>query len=282
MKTKKFTSFILSLIFIAVLCASSVFAAGQKVFDYAGVFTEEQILSLEEIAADYAEKYNMDLAVLIIDDAEGKDTLTYAEDFYDENGLGIGENYSGAIYIIDFDNRILNMVTTGDAIYYLTDERINVILDNAYNYAADGDYYGSAESFLETCASYYESGIPGNQYTYNEETGEIVRHKSITPFEACVSVIISSAAAIAFFLITRSEYKFKKPQKNEASRVATNFTAGIKNDNFINKSVVTRIIPKSQPPRGGGSGGGSLPGRSTIHTGSSGRMHGGGGGGRSF
>ena len=70
------------------------------------------------------------------------------------------EDYSGILFLIDMDNGEAYISTTGIAIRYLTDERIESILDLVFdNGLIDGDYYGAAVGFLKGTEDYLEKGF---------------------------------------------------------------------------------------------------------------------------
>jgi uncharacterized protein len=75
------------------------------------------------------------------------------------------------------DNRNLGISTHADGILYFTDERIEALLDRAYDYVSVGDYAGTAEAFLDGAEAYMKAGIPGDQYNYDTETGKITGEK---------------------------------------------------------------------------------------------------------
>ena len=47
---------------------------------------------------------------------------------------------------------------------YLTDERIEAVLDSAYGYASEADYAGCAAVAVDRIASYMDDGVPAGQY----------------------------------------------------------------------------------------------------------------------
>ena len=64
----------LLIIWILFICSSMpIFAAADtKVYDYANLFSLEQLENLEASARTLAETYKMDIGIVTIDDAEGK------------------------------------------------------------------------------------------------------------------------------------------------------------------------------------------------------------------
>jgi len=245
----------------------------QRVFDYAGLFSPENAQALEEKIAELKAAWPMDFVVLTIADAEGKISQAYADDFYDENGFGAGEAYSGLLVLIDMDNREMTISTCGEMIYYLTDERIESGLDISYPYLTEGDYANAAYTYLGAAEHYLEAGVPSNQYTYDQDTGRIVRRKSLTPGEIGVSLLIAAAAALIKRRATVGRYKLKGTTYAYNAHANSQIALVNENDLYL-RSSETRTRVNTGSGGLGGSGGG---GRSTVHRSSGGRMHGGGG-----
>ena len=54
------------------------------------------------------------------------------DDFYDEHDFGIGSRRSGALLLIDMDNREAYISTKGYAITLYSDARIEAMLDDTF------------------------------------------------------------------------------------------------------------------------------------------------------
>lgn len=253
----------------------------RRVFDMAGLFSEDEISGFETVIAEYRKDMKMDLVVVTTEDAGGKSAQGYADDFFDEGGFGYGRGRSGVLFLIDMDHRELTLSTSGDTIRLLTDERIEGILDDVYEGASEGDFADSVEKFLADVAYYHEKGIVSGQYNYDTETGRISVHRSIRWYEALVALVVSGIVAGTVCMGVVNRYAMKR-EHSQASGYLMAYRAGCKlqngkeKDNLINKFVTTRVIPRNNSGRNGG-GGRSSSGRSSTHRSSSGRSHGGGG-----
>ncbi len=99
-------------------------AEGTRVFDEAGLFSAEEVQELETRIDEVRDSQDADLAVLTVEDAQGESAESYADDFYDSHGLGVGDDASGILLSIDMDNREIYVSTTGYAMKVLTDARV--------------------------------------------------------------------------------------------------------------------------------------------------------------
>lgn len=245
------------------------------VFDEADLFSQEEIDSIDEAITKLQTETDMDYAVLTIDDAEGKTSQEYADEYYEATGLGTHGNYSGMLYLIDMDNREICISAEGDMMRYLTDERVDVILDHAFEEVSDGDYAGSALSVLQDVSAYISSGIPDNQYNYSSESGDVDPYfQRGFPILALVFGLAAglAAALITFFRI-KGKYQLTSETYHYPLSEKSDLKMTVSEDRLINQFITHRRIPKSPPPSSGARTSG---GRTTTHRSGSGRVHSGG------
>lgn len=260
----------------------TVFAQEQRVFDQAGLFSADEAKELEEQIAGITQDIKMDLVVVTAADTQGKSARAYADDFYDEGGFGVGKDASGALFLIDMDNREICISTAGEMRRYLTDSRIESMLDHAYDDVQQGDYAGAAAKMVEETAGWCHKAIPEGQYIYDEDTGKISRYHSIRWYEGLLALLIAGFCGFAACQNVRREYGMKREHQQAAGylmsyRANAQFACRQQNDALVQSYVTQQVIPRSGGGSGGGrSGGFSGSGRSTVHRSSSGRSHGGG------
>ena len=122
---KRLTTLLLTLLMVLAL-AAPVFAAAPKIVDNADLLTDAEEADLEAKAQDLADRYDMDVAILTVDSTYGSYIESYADDYYDNNGYGIGPDYSGVLLVLAMDTREWAISTCGDTIYALTDYGIQL------------------------------------------------------------------------------------------------------------------------------------------------------------
>ena len=119
---KRTISIILCLMLLSVLVLNvSAESNLPMVTDSAGLLSGEERIELEEKAQDLRAEYDMDVVILTVDSLGGKSAQDYADDYYDDNGYGYGENYSGILFLLAMEEREWYISTCGDAIYAVTD-----------------------------------------------------------------------------------------------------------------------------------------------------------------
>ncbi len=253
------------------VCAASG-ADGGKVVDMAGLLDSEKWQVVKSLAEDLSTEWNMSFVVVTTTDAEGKSSQDFADDYYDEHGYG----EDGVLYLIDLDNRNVWISTAGTMIRYLTDERIDRIIDAGYDNLGDGDYGDGLLQMMEETEYYLNQGIPQNQYNEDVETGErdyYQEPKQITGTEILLAVAAALVCGGAFFLSVNGTYKMKRKSYQYPYWEKAKVHFNRRDDIFIRQTVTRRHIPKNPPPSGGGGGGGL----SSVHMSGGGISHGGGG-----
>ena len=270
---KKIRLFLMLLCFCGSLLAGfHVSAQSDDVYDQADLLSITEEEELQNQAEMMREFWEMNFVIVTTDDAEGKTSREYADDFYD----ALYPEEDGILYLLDMDNGEIYLSTSGLAIRYLTDDRIDSILDTAFSYVSDGDYYGTFEAFMNESEYYLSQGIPENQYNYDVETGEIDAYEEpmeITLGEFLVALIAALIPAFLTMGVIKAKYQLKFEDFHYDPSANSEIAWSVKSDRLVNKIVTHRRIPKNTEGNGR-SGGGS---RSSVHHSSGGGSHGGGG-----
>lgn len=256
----------------------------QRLFDEAELLTEREKRAVKDSISSCRKKTGMDVAAVTAFNDGVRTAMQYADDYYDYHGFGTGKDMSGVLVLLYMDGPGQRggecwISTSGNMIRILTDKRIDLILDDMYDYLWDQDYYGAMEAFARDIEYYVDKGIQKGQYNYDTETGEISVYRSIRWYEAAFAVIVSAFVAGSVCLGVKSQYSMKKSGRELANsllayQAVSKYQFANTNDILLNKYVTSAPIPRAK--RSGGAGGGSS-GRSSTHHSSSGHSHGGGG-----
>lgn len=279
---RKLTAFLAVLLILPSLLVSAwaVNGAGLPlIVDEADLLTAEEEASLETVAESLLEAYGVDIVILTVDSLDGKRPQDYADDYYDTQGYGVGEDYSGALFLLSMEERDLYVSTCGNAIYALTDYGIDQSTELALPYLSDGDYYGGFLAWLGALPEYFDAlaeGTPidGSDYSegfYHGDQEEVVYYEEEVTPSVLLSLMIALPIAGVVLLIMRLMMNTKRPQHSATDYMkAGSFALRSQQDLFLYSQVTKREKPKDPPPSSSGGG-------SSVHTSSSGRSHGGGG-----
>ena len=231
-----------------------------KVYDNAGLLTEDQISELQNKCVSVAEKTKLDVVILTINDAEGKTSTAYADDIDDV--LDDVFRYMGE------DNRRYDMVC--DTFLDDVSEHVDEI---------NSKYYSDVKPWFEGNYTDYEDYRQSNDYVKIEEmrqnnNGYVRRNIFSSVFvDLCVSIVV----ALVVVLIMSYSQKSKMTADGNTYMNKNDLIIHGSRDMFLRTTVTKTKIERDSG--GSGHSGGGHSGGST-HRSSSGSSH--GGGGRSF
>ena len=194
--------FVCLLLFVGT--ALPVIADQQRVFDEANLFTAQEEASLEESISRSAEQTPLDLVVVTVLSTGSKDAQTYADDFFDDGGFGVGDDFSGALLLIDMGASEVAVSTTGYGIRLLSDARIDKILDAVVEHLAEGEAAQAAQAFLNMVTDYASQDVSQSQNGFQAE-GKVPSQRKKSFLKAAVqalpiSLIIGIVSVGAIYL----------------------------------------------------------------------------------
>lgn len=267
MKMKKS---ILTVLFALILCMTAVipaFAASDlpRVVDNAGLLTESEESALLSKLDEISKRQQADIVVVTADTLGGKTPMDYADDFYDYNGYGFGENYDGVLLLVSMEDRDWWMSTSGYGITAITDAGIEYISDKFLSDLSDGDYAGAFSTYAELCDEFFAQAKTGQPYD--------VSHMPKEPFNIawCLAGSLVFGYAVAAMVTSRMKRKLQTVRFQSAANSyvkANSLNVTESRDLFLYTQVARHEKPKETSSSGG----------SSTHTSSSGSTHGGGGG----
>ena len=278
---KKITVFLLCLLLLCPVL--TVYAASPKIIDDAGLLWSEEVALLEEQAERIPQDYGMDVVILTVDSTNGTYIETFADDYYDSHGYGVGNKANGVILVLAMDTREWAISTCGEAIYAITDYGVEELFEEMAWYLSEDDYYEAFTAYLDALPYYfeaYERGTPvdgwaGNYHgpgSVQSGTREnVVYYRSTPPY--LLAPIIGIVLAAIVVLIMRSAMNTKRPQRSAADYMTAGSYHLRRHQDIFLYSQVHKVRRQTQNHggHGGGHGGGS-----SVHRSSGGRSHGGG------
>lgn len=251
--------------------------ASNNVIDQLEVLTLDQVNQLQQEMDQIREAYDLDVVMVITDRLEGKSSRDFADDYYDFNGYGVGEDASGLLMLINMDDREVWISTTGLAIDIFTDNRLDQLIEGVVGHLGEGDFYAAGITFLANVEGFAQQGVPEGQYrepveppTFFQKLVRMMLYWPIYVAGLIISGITTFAASSGHRAGSKTSAAFYRPEGS--------FALLDKKDHFLRETTRRIRIPKNNNSGGGGLSGGGGIGRSSTHTGSSGRSHGGRGG----
>ena len=267
---------ILTLFVSLILCITAVLpAAATGTTGYDRLVDDAVLLydsDAEEISAkldEISQRQQCDVAVVTVDSLEGKTPQEFADDYYDENGYGIGDDRSGIMLVIAMEDSDWAITTRGYGITAFTDAGQNYIMDGVLPSLSDGDYYTAFYDFAyysDELLTMAGNGTPydvkdsdsGEQNTADKDRNPIVWIPICLILGALISLLLKKLKRNSL-----KNVRFKKDAADYTAAGSLNITG--RSDTFVSRTVDRREKPKSDSGSGG----------SSTHTSSSGATHGG-------
>ena len=231
-----------------------------RLVDNADILTDSEEETLNDTLDEISEKQKCDVAVVTVNSLEGKSVEAYADDFYDYNGYGYGDDHSGILFLVAMDDREWHMTTSGYGITAFTDAGLSYMEDQFVSDLSDGEYMEAFSEYASLCDDFLTQAKTGEPY----DTGNLPKG-TVSPLWIIGDLLIGCAIALIIALIKKAKLKSVKSQvaaaayEKEGSMQLTE-----KADRFVNRVVTTRKIERKTESGG-----------SSTHTSSSGSSHGG-------
>ena len=253
-----------------VLCLSVAVPAAAEdaenknlVVDDADLLTDREEKSLHEKLEEICVRQKMDIVIVTTKTLDGTAPGDYADDIYDYNGYGYGENRDGLLLLISIDDRDLYISTHGYGITAFTDAGIKYIGDEIKENLSDGDYAAAFDDFAGLCDDFITKARAGTPY----DSGNM-------PKKPLSWVWIPVAVVIGFILSFITVGNMKSKLKTVRFQAAANSYMKAESMNITESRdlYLYSAVTRTAKPKNDDSGG------SSTHTSSSGSTHGGGGG----
>lgn len=279
MKRRIFSMLVCLCLSFCIVFSVSASSGLPMVIDSAGLMDSEEQAALEDAAQELRVQLEMDVVILTVSSLGGRSAQNLADSYYDENGYGYGERYSGILFLLAMEEREWYISTCGDAIYVFTDHGIERIGEAVVPYLSEGRYYDGFSKFLSMLPDYVDayddqSPIDGYAESYGPRD-QVVYYQPPRQVNHLVSLLIGVVVAAVVVLIMRASMNTKRRQHSAGNYLKPgSYHLRTRQDIFL-YSNVSKV--RRQQNNGGGHGGGH-GGGSSVHRSSGGRSHGGRGG----
>lgn len=274
---KKFCTIFFALL-LSLLMAFPAFAESdmQRLVDEAGLLTDSEGKELLGQLDEISERQQVDVVVVTVDSLDGMSAMEYADNFYEANDYGFGEERDGILFLISMEERDWWMSTSGFGITAFTDAGLEYISEMIISDLSEGDYAWAFTTFADLCDDYITQAKTGEPYD--------VDHLPKDPLVLLVFLVMALAVGFVISLIATGIMRLKLRSvysKTEADSYVKkgSLKLTVENDLYLYKHVDRREKSKEENTSSTGSTGSTRSsGGSTTHKSSSGKKHGGAGG----
>lgn len=129
-----------------------------RVIDDAHIFSKEEIATMKEHIKRVQDDYGIDLLVFTDKSSHALAHDAYAAEFYDVNGYGFGDDFTGTVLFIcmDENDRDWWTVMTGKCQQIYTPSVINMLDDNLEPYMIAGNYGEGVINYIDDVYELYK------------------------------------------------------------------------------------------------------------------------------
>ena len=240
-------------------------SSGERLKDEAGLLSDDEADSLLAQLDEISERQNCDVIVVTVASLDGKTAESYADDYFDFNGYGLGQDRDGILLLLSMEDRDWAISTHGFAITAFTDAGQSYMTDHFLSYISDGEYAQGFQKYAELCDQFLTQAKEGEPYdTDNLPKGSVAF--------VWLPIDIVIGCIIAFFRAQGKKKRLKTVRKKVSARdyiVQGSLKARTNREILLNSVVSSRDISSSDNSSSDSGGG------SSTHTSSSGETHGG-------
>ena len=254
----------------------------RRIQDQAQILSQDQETELEEMLDVIYEEEPCEVAVAAVKSLEGQSPRTFADDYFDSNGFGKGQEQSGILLLLALDSRDWWITTTGAAQRIFTESVLEDMEAEFLPLISQGDYAGGFRQFASLCSQtmdrYQRTPAGAQALGVRLTLGQRIAYSFGQLFQwqnLLIGVFFGGIAAVCGMIFLRSQLKSVQPQTradNYMKPGSLDITG--RQDLFLYRNVTRTPRPKNNGPSSGRPGGFSGGG----HRSYSGRSHGGTGG----
>lgn len=237
-----------------------------KIIDDENVLSEQEKQELNKLIDDYINHTGYDMVVYLANkgnsfyEEEGHTITDLADDTFDYNGYGIGDDNEGIILCFDIMYRYYTITTSGPScIDTYSIAALDSVYENVDPYYMENDFFGGTKAFIRYAKAAYD-----NYDLYHEKHNRVL--EAATP-----ALIISAIITIISFLVMSSKLKSQRVSVTAGQYMKNNNINILRSGDIYLYSNVSRT--KIERMENHMSNSHSSP----THISSSGHTHGGGG-----
>lgn len=255
---KLFSCVLLTLLLLTLLLPVHASFENPSIVDEAGYLMQSELASLSKELDEVREKYDFEVAIYTESDMTSSTAEASADDIYDYQGYGAGENDDGILLYICRGTREYHFTTHGKGLEYFNSNGLIYLESKVLPYLEDDNYYKAFEVYIKTADELLKMASEGEPYNEKQYSTKYI-----------IGVIVICLVApllIAFWMMKKKLKKMKTAVENDYA--ANYMKPGSMNLTLSRDLFLYSRITKTEKPKGS----------SGTHTSSSGRTHGGRGG----
>lgn len=251
---KKILSVILAIFLVQALCVTVIaedvmlIASGDSPLlqDMADLLTDGEEAALRHTLQKISDAYGAEICVVTMPQVEGN-VESFANTYYDEAGIGYGEDKAGVLLFVSMDPRWVNIVGNGFAAEAIGEGEIESILDAITSDLSNGYYAASFQTFAQECDYYLDGHINGFPFKFG--------------MNFLIALVVGLIASLIVTGIWKGQLKSVRKQNEASAYVKTGSMQLTQSGDYFMYRNVTRTVKQqssSSPGSSRSSGGRSF------------------------
>ena len=250
-------SMIFCSVFFNLKTIEKSFADGDMEYavDSAEVLTTDELETLKSKLAQISDENNIDVGVVTVDYLDGKSAQEFANDLFEQNKFGKGENRDGILLLVATEDREWAMSTHGSAKEAFNEEGLDFLSGEFLQYLAEDDYYSAFENFANNArelGAMYVLGDPYGEEEYIDDENypvdeNIVEEEKGINNEVWIplSIVMGCAISLVIMMMYKSQLKSVKSE-SRADDYLMDMKLVKSQDIFLYRTVTRTMRPKNE------------------------------------
>ena len=244
-------------VFLNLKTIEKSFADGDMEYavDSAKVLTTEELESLKSKLAQISDENNIDVGVVTVDYLDGKSAQEFANNLFEQNKFGKGENRDGILLLVATEDREWAMSTHGSAKEAFNEEGLDFLSGEFLPYLADDDYYSAFENFANNArelGAMYVLGDPYGEEEYIDDENYPVDENIVEEEKGInneiwipLSIVMGCAISLVIMMMYKSQLKSVKSE-SRADDYLIDMKLVKSQDIFLYRTVTRTMRPKNE------------------------------------
>ncbi len=250
---KKIVVFVLTALLFAVMLVPCFAQDSVRLIDNAGLLTEEEYNTVAVMLDEISERLSCDV-VILTEPYIDSDAESYADDYFDYNGYGYGDEGDGVLLLVSMDPREWHVSGSGICnSRYISDSALEYISENISDDLQNENYVECFNTYAKRCDEVISDARQGKAYK--------------KPFAFGVSLAVSVVVGFVAAFIVTGIMKSKLKSVASRSRASDYLKTGSLNVTEARDIFLYRQVTRTEKQSS-----------SSSHTSSSGKSHSGVGG----
>ena len=250
-------SMIFCSVFFNLKTIEKSFADGDMEYavDSAEVLTTEELESLKSKLAQISDENNIDVGVVTVDYLDGKSAQEFANNLFEQNKFGKGENRDGILLLVATEDREWAMSTHGSAKEAFNEEGLDYLSGEFLPYLSDDDFCSAFENFADNAqelGTMYVAGDPYGEGEYVDDENypvdeNIVEEEKGINNEVWIplSIVMGCAISLIIMMMYKSQLKSVKSE-SRADDYLMDMKLVKSQDIFLYRTVTRTMRPKNE------------------------------------